>query len=569
MLKYEDIAKLIAKARAAGILREAGFEYRDTSKSNIADWLESTIHKSFTMEADDLLGAGHVSRDERIMLSGLIGDALGVFSAGMDAMLPELRAKPIVQQTHESYAEQRDLSDVWTRDITEATIDAQGNLSGIVLVEGESKNGNVYTLGALESGPAIFSGKAIYADHPSRTEATDRPERSVRDLVGKLPESPDDLWVAPIAEGPHAGKNALFYRNGVLSETADWLATLIREGIAGAQSINALGGGDYNPQGKFQVEAFLDAKSLDFVTSASAGGVGQLQEADRDDTTQTINEDKIIADFLEAMTLKDFATLRPDIVDGIAHRERAKVYGEKSSLLKEATMSKALTDQVRRLRESVAAVTQQARRQRASELTASLLAASPLPPMAHKQVRRVLEGDVRRFIEQEEPMEVEAEVTTAIVSSPDLAPSDPPTIEVPAEVPEDKKAAYAIAYIEATEKGVEPQQATNLAWAAIIDMGGGEDEIPDDVGGAMVDTFTEAQLAEVITKAIAEQAVYLSEATGAGGITGLGAMNAQALQEQEQHQVSEAEEIASWRAVDPTLTDEQARTAIKGRGRAL
>lgn len=41
-----------------------------------------------------------------------------------------------------------------------------------------------YTKEALESGIALFEGKKIYADHPSESEEKDRPERSVRDILG-------------------------------------------------------------------------------------------------------------------------------------------------------------------------------------------------------------------------------------------------------------------------------------------------------------------------------------------------------------------------------------------------
>lgn len=471
------------------------------------------------------------------------------------------------QAAQESYAEQRDLStEVWARDITEAAIDGQGNLSGIVVVEGESKNGNVYTLAALESGPQIFAGVQIFADHPSLSEQRDRPERSLRGLVGKLSESPDDFWVDTVREGPHQGKHALFYHNGILSETADWLATMIREKIAGAQSINATGGGDMNQEGKFQVEAFLSARSLDFVTIDGAGGKGQLQESDRDDTTQTINEDQVIATFLESMTIGDLAKLRPDIIDGIGTRERAKVYGKRNQILQEATMSKALLEEVRRLRASVGVVTQQSRRQRATAALNGLLAESSLPANAHAHVRQLVEGSIRRFIEQEEePMAAEGEVTAAIVTSPDLDAGDPPIIEVPAEVPPEKAADWVKAYLEATEAGAEPAQAVHVAWAAIIN-GGGEVEIPEDVGGAMVDTFTEAQLAEAFRQAILGEAKYLSTVTGAGSVTGMGGADAQALLEQAP-QVDEKAEKESW--IGLGLTEAGAAVAMRGRGRNL
>jgi hypothetical protein len=41
-----------------------------------------------------------------------------------------------------------------------------------------------YTKEALQSAIAVFEGRKCYADHPSRSDETDRPERSVRDIIG-------------------------------------------------------------------------------------------------------------------------------------------------------------------------------------------------------------------------------------------------------------------------------------------------------------------------------------------------------------------------------------------------
>ena len=51
----------------------------------LAEWLESRIHLGFTEIADDLFGYGRITREERIALSGLIGDALEVFHSGLQA----------------------------------------------------------------------------------------------------------------------------------------------------------------------------------------------------------------------------------------------------------------------------------------------------------------------------------------------------------------------------------------------------------------------------------------------------------------------------------------------------
>lgn len=74
-----------------------------------------------------------------------------------------------------------------------------GRFSVILLQEGLGNLNDAfyYTKEALESAVEIFEGKKIYADHPSKTEEQDRPERTVRDVLGhfenvKVVEQEDD-----------------------------------------------------------------------------------------------------------------------------------------------------------------------------------------------------------------------------------------------------------------------------------------------------------------------------------------------------------------------------------------
>lgn len=65
----------------------------DDKAQNVADYLESTIHREFTVTADDLFGRGAINRDERIAISSLIGDALDVFRHGLEGQLSELQTR--------------------------------------------------------------------------------------------------------------------------------------------------------------------------------------------------------------------------------------------------------------------------------------------------------------------------------------------------------------------------------------------------------------------------------------------------------------------------------------------
>lgn len=361
---------------------------------NIADGLEAQIHRSFTCEADDLLSTGVITRDERIALSGFIGDALGAFSAAIDAQLPDLRTRTPVTHVYESA---RSLTDLTARAVTEAREDDAGNLAGTILVEGLSANRNEYTRTALESGVPVFTGIPIYADHPSTVEAQTRPERSIRDLVGRIGE----VYVESLPDN----RAALRFRNGRLSETAGWLQTLLREGIAGDMSINATGRGQ-EQDGRFVVEAFTGATSVDFVTVAAAGGRAQLVES-LTDTSVRDGSSAAQNDTVKTLTLESLAEARPDIVDSIAKRERAKAYGEKQQIKTETEARQmaelTLAEVQRKLAEAengIKLMQEAQRRTEAERIITDALTASQLPEAARMQVRRLVEGTVRQFVEQ-------------------------------------------------------------------------------------------------------------------------------------------------------------------------
>jgi hypothetical protein len=152
-------------------------------------------------------------------------------------------------------------------------------LDGVLIVEGLSKNGNYYTLEALQSAPAVFAGKPILINHPSRSEDHDRPEGDLWTQVGKLPAA-DGFAVTQRPDGQHEVR----FTGAVLSASPPdvWIADRIRAGIIGDMSINAGGEGfRESSSGNFRVTKFTAARSHDLVTAAAAGGkTTALHESD-------------------------------------------------------------------------------------------------------------------------------------------------------------------------------------------------------------------------------------------------------------------------------------------------
>jgi hypothetical protein len=57
---------------------------------NVGQWLEARMHSMFTSIADEFYGDGRLTREERIALSGGLGDALVAFTATVEATAPQL-----------------------------------------------------------------------------------------------------------------------------------------------------------------------------------------------------------------------------------------------------------------------------------------------------------------------------------------------------------------------------------------------------------------------------------------------------------------------------------------------
>jgi len=62
---------------------------------NIGQWVESRIHRDFTILADDMAGDGRLTREERISLSNAIGDALAAFVTRLEADQPQLYSRDL------------------------------------------------------------------------------------------------------------------------------------------------------------------------------------------------------------------------------------------------------------------------------------------------------------------------------------------------------------------------------------------------------------------------------------------------------------------------------------------
>lgn len=62
---------------------------------NVGQWFEARMHLDFTRHADEMFGDGRLSREERIAMSGAVGDALDAFTTALRASAPQLYTRDL------------------------------------------------------------------------------------------------------------------------------------------------------------------------------------------------------------------------------------------------------------------------------------------------------------------------------------------------------------------------------------------------------------------------------------------------------------------------------------------
>lgn len=152
--------------------------------------------------------------------------------------------------------------------IQEAAVRRDGTVRVKIISEGWGTSGYYSQKLLKEKGPKVFTaGTQMYWDHPTRTEESDRPERSLRDLAAKLVT--DAVYETHTAQ---EGGNGLYADAKVyeaFQPAVDELA-----GDIGV-SIRALGQGHRGEAEGRQgviVDDITEAASVDFVTVAGRGG---------------------------------------------------------------------------------------------------------------------------------------------------------------------------------------------------------------------------------------------------------------------------------------------------------
>lgn len=165
-------------------------------------------------------------------------------------------------------------------EVRESDAGKPGRYTVRIIVPGQGSSG-IYVAENLAASVGLFkAGTPMYMDHPTASEDYERPERSVRDLAGKL------------VEDAAVGDDGALY---AVCEVYPSYNEIIREKFSDiGVSINAWCESALAPDGI--VPPFAGVTSIDFVTRAGAGGalLEVLECAER--RTATIPEEETMAD---------------------------------------------------------------------------------------------------------------------------------------------------------------------------------------------------------------------------------------------------------------------------------
>lgn len=193
-------------------------------------------------------------RRERVLLDGLIRQTAGIPQGG----------KPTVQEGTGAAAES-----VPGRQNGARAVAGGREVEVVVLRSGVSKNGYGYRPEVVRSLVPLLEGARAFADHPG---PNDRPERSVRDLVGYY----RNARVEERTSGGQATMARVVATLHVL-ESAGWLWSLVQEALA--QGVPDLVGVSIDAEALVEetgaikeVTQFVSLYSCDVVTRPSAGG---------------------------------------------------------------------------------------------------------------------------------------------------------------------------------------------------------------------------------------------------------------------------------------------------------
>lgn len=200
----------------------------------------------------------------------------------------------------------------------------------IRIIEGDRWGSSGYYPASVikRDGPTVFrEGTQMFMDHPTFSEEFERPERSVRDLVGVIASKPE--WNE---ESKALEADAQFFSQyqDMLHEVAPHIGV----------SINAYALSEYGEidgQEGQVIKEFLGAQSVDLVTKAGAGGailstiesaMGGSNGAVRQRSGQQQEEKKVADTTIDTATLTALTTAMTSLTEALTKEQQDRAARE-------------------------------------------------------------------------------------------------------------------------------------------------------------------------------------------------------------------------------------------------
>jgi len=317
--KVRDDLPLKAR-RAMGVL--AAMTGYGSIETELAQEEMDSLYKSF-------LGLQSVEQDrgtDKVTLSADVAAALKKVITILGKLLSGYGYRP--KESHYYASWKPDIHLLESAALTEAVEGKEGLDWKICLIKtGLSVNRKYYPEEVLKDAVDKFEDVKVFADHPTKTEERERPERSVRDVVG---------WIDNVHYGGNG--NGGLYGTFHALETVKWFADLVKEAYERGKpdllgfSIRAWGKDRIkrvDDQLVHSVERINRVMSVDSVTEPAAGGAFvELLASER-------NEEEIEMGMVEDLTLEELQELRPDLVEALeAKRKKEKEEEEEADAKK-------------------------------------------------------------------------------------------------------------------------------------------------------------------------------------------------------------------------------------------
>lgn len=174
---------------------------------NVGAWLESRLHLALTQLGDNMYGDGRLTRQERIVLSGAIGDALQAWTARVEADAPQLFERDLYDEPPEA---ERSAEEA-------ATDDTRAMLQRAIVAAYSDDDGRCMTW-VMDFDPD--AGLVWYSDDERHwqqgysisdrqiTLADDRVEVTRRTVYEPVPDSTGEAAPAPVPDPEPAADTA-------------------------------------------------------------------------------------------------------------------------------------------------------------------------------------------------------------------------------------------------------------------------------------------------------------------------------------------------------------------------